>query len=101
MRNIFLFLILSALTYGCGKSPSHHHPETSATTERQISDNPQTLCPVMGGEINKTHYSDYKGKRVYFCCPGCDKTFSQNPEKYLEKIRERGERPVQVPGKEK
>ena len=33
----------------------------------------QTTCPVMGGAINKDVYADYEGKRVYFCCPGCDK----------------------------
>jgi YHS domain-containing protein len=27
--------------------------------------------------------SDYKGKKYYFCAPGCKKAFDQNPEKYL------------------
>ena len=31
----------------------------------------QTVCPVMGGVINKDLYVDYKGKRIYFCCPDC------------------------------
>jgi YHS domain-containing protein len=26
--------------------------------------------------------SDYKGKKYYFCAPGCKKAFDQNPEKY-------------------
>ena len=30
----------------------------------------QKLCPVMGGEIDKSAYVDYEGKRVYFCCAG-------------------------------
>ena len=27
--------------------------------------------------------SDYKGKKYYFCAPGCKEAFVQNPEKYL------------------
>jgi len=50
----------------------------------------QTNCPVMGGPINKEIYSDYNGKRIYFCCAGCEKTFQKNPEKYLNKMKEQG-----------
>ncbi len=46
----------------------------------------QTTCPVMGGKINKKVFTEYKGKKVYFCCAGCDKTFNENPEKYLSKL---------------
>jgi YHS domain-containing protein len=46
----------------------------------------QTNCPVMGGKINKDIYTDYKGKRVYFCCGGCPSEFKKNPEKYMKKL---------------
>ncbi|MHC4998639.1 MAG: YHS domain-containing protein, partial [Planctomycetota bacterium] len=29
---------------------------------------------------------EYKGKKVYFCCPGCDEKFTADPEKYLGKL---------------
>jgi YHS domain-containing protein len=32
----------------------------------------QTECPVMGNKIDKAVYVDRGGKRVYFCCPGCE-----------------------------
>jgi YHS domain-containing protein len=51
---------------------------------------PQTKCPVLGGDINKQVYADYKGKRIYFCCAGCDQEFEKNPEKYLQKLKEEG-----------
>ena len=35
----------------------------------------QTNCPVQGGEIDKEVFVDVDGKRVYFCCPGCDTKF--------------------------
>jgi YHS domain-containing protein len=51
---------------------------------------PQTTCPVLGGNINKQVYADYQGKRIYFCCAGCDAEFKQNPEKYLKKLEAQG-----------
>lgn len=47
----------------------------------------QEKCPVMGSAINKDVYADYNGKRVYFCCPGCDKKFMNDPEKYLGEMK--------------
>jgi YHS domain-containing protein len=46
----------------------------------------QTTCPVMGGKINKKIFTEYKGKKVYFCCAGCDSKFKADPEKYLSKL---------------
>lgn len=50
----------------------------------------QTLCPVMGREIDKDFYVDYDGKRVYLCCESCVETFKSNPEKYMQKMKEHG-----------
>jgi YHS domain-containing protein len=50
----------------------------------------QTLCPVMGGKIDKSVYADYQGKRVYFCCESCKEQFAQDPEKYIEKMEAEG-----------
>jgi YHS domain-containing protein len=46
----------------------------------------QTLCPVMDNPINKEVFVEYRGKKVYFCCSGCDETFLADPEKYLPKL---------------
>ena len=51
---------------------------------------PQTTCPVLAGKIDKNVYADYKGKRIYFCCQGCDATFNKDPEKYMKKLQEEG-----------
>jgi len=48
----------------------------------------QTVCPVMGGKINKDLYVDYQGQRIYFCCKGCPATFEKDPEKYMKKLDE-------------
>ncbi|MEW6657078.1 MAG: YHS domain-containing protein [Thermodesulfobacteriota bacterium] len=58
---------------------------------------PQTTCPVLGGNISKNVYADYKGQRVYFCCKGCDDEFKKDPEKYLQKMKEQGVTPEKAP----
>ncbi len=51
---------------------------------------PQTICPVLGGNIDKKVFIDYQGKRIYFCCSGCEAEFKKDPEKYLKKIEAQG-----------
>jgi len=63
--------------------------ESQGITLAQAS-RPQTNCPISGGKINKKQFVDYKGKRVYFCCPGCDKKFLQDPAKYTKKMKAEG-----------
>jgi len=60
--------------------PGHGSKKVSSASTQQ------TICPVMGGTINKAIFTEYKGKRVYFCCPGCKPEFEKNPEKYLDKL---------------
>ena len=57
----------------------------------------QSVCPVLGNKINKDVYTDYQGKRVYFCCAGCEAPFKKNPEKYLKKMEEQGVTPEKTP----
>lgn len=61
----------------------------------------QTTCPVMGGKINKDIYSDYEGKRVYFCCTSCLPEFKKDPAKYIKKLEEQGVVLEKVPGEGK
>ena len=46
----------------------------------------QTDCPVSGKPIKADKVVEYKGKKVYFCCPGCPGAFEKNPEKFLGKL---------------
>ncbi|MCL5057764.1 MAG: YHS domain-containing protein [Actinobacteria bacterium] len=62
----------------------------AAEAKAPAAGKPQTQCPVLGGNINKQFYADYKGKRIYFCCGGCDAEFKKDPEKYMKKLQEQG-----------
>jgi len=41
------------------------------------------VCKMKVDEKKAAATSEYKGKRYYFCAPGCKRAFDQDPEKYL------------------
>jgi YHS domain-containing protein len=41
---------------------------------------------MKGNPVNKDLFTEYKGKKVYFCCSGCKPEFEKNPEKYLAEL---------------
>lgn len=53
---------------------------------------PLATCVVsgekLGGDMGKPVIYDYKGREIRFCCAGCIKTFTKNPEKYLKILDE-------------
>lgn len=69
---------------GCKKKSE---PAAPKVPEKAVSATiQQTICPVMGGAINKNVFTEYKGKKVYFCCPPCKDKFEAEPEKYIAKL---------------
>jgi len=52
-------------------------------------------CPVMGKKLdmaairdNADLYSEYGGKRYYFCCSSCKRKFESDPERWIKNPRE-------------
>jgi multidrug efflux pump subunit AcrA (membrane-fusion protein)/YHS domain-containing protein len=70
-------------------SQAHHHremmPANTARAAKESKD-AQTLCPVMGNPIDPKVFVDYRGVRVYFCCPACIEKFRADPAKYIPKL---------------
>jgi len=65
------------------------------TTETKTADAPkelkhQTNCPVMGGKIDSTAYTDIQGQRVYHCCPMCTAKLKADPDKYFKEAAAEG-----------
>ena len=58
--------------------------EDAASQIVQVAE--QTVCPIMGGAINKALFTEYKGKKVYFCCDGCKEKFEAAPEQFVAKL---------------
>ncbi len=79
-----LLLVGLVALAGCKKKSE---PAPTTETEKAVSAAiQQTTCPVMAGAINKDIFTEYKGKKVYFCCAGCKEVFEKEPEKYLDKL---------------
>ena len=96
-------LVLSlALVAGWGcmdmsSCPVHRLLFGSKKAEAKQAPGPQTVCPIMGGKIDRKVYTDYEGKRVYFCCPGCIEKFRKDPAKYVQQLEASGAALEQVP----
>lgn len=81
---------------GCKKKeepaepPHEHEHEAAAITEEAVSaaaQIEQKICPVMPEmKINPDVFTEYKGKKVYFCCPACKPGFEKEPEKYIANL---------------
>ncbi len=50
----------------------------------------QTVCPVMGGAINKALYVDHGGKRIYVCCAGCIAKIKEDPAAIITQMEAAG-----------
>ncbi len=105
MKNTIKVVMFSCLVLvvmfgiaGCKKEPAgsdatptmmsdehagHDHGDEGHAVVEAIE---QKVCPVMDKPINKDTFIVHEGKKVYFCCPGCEGTFKANPEKYLTKL---------------
>jgi len=66
-----------------GEQQNHAHNHATVVESGQTPP-ANIFCPVMPDmKVNPQMYSDYKGKRVYFCCATCRAAFEREPEKYL------------------
>ncbi|MBA7644569.1 hypothetical protein ES703_52313 [subsurface metagenome] len=86
-----LLLVGLLVLGGCKKSEPAAPPESAPPAAEPEEESAavtieQTICPVMAGAINKDIFTEYKGKKVYFCCAGCKEKFEKEPEKYLAKL---------------
>ncbi|HUW59224.1 MAG TPA: YHS domain-containing protein [Planctomycetota bacterium] len=66
---------------GCGgEEQGAQAPDTTVIAQK--------TCPVMAGPINKDIFTEYEGRKIYFCCPACKEAFAKEPAKYVAKVDE-------------
>lgn len=86
LAGLVLSLIGANLLLAAGQGPG--------ASNNQNAPVPQSACPVMGGAIgpkDKALHVDVKGKRIYICCAACESAILADPDKYIQKIEQRGE----------
>ncbi len=70
---------------------AHVHGQESITTGAENVQVTNAICPVMPDmKAEPDIFTDYEGKRVYFCCRNCKAAFGKNPEKYLPRLPQFG-----------
>lgn len=85
--SISAVLIGLIVLQGCQTAESKNEAVRMVEPMAGISRSPeQTDCPVMGMAVDKNVYTEYEGKKVYFCCAACIDKFKEDPEKYVSKL---------------
>lgn len=72
---------LAAALYCLPAIQADDKPEEAKAEKKKV----ELLCPVSGKAADKEHAVDYKGAKVYFCCPNCPKAFKDDPAKFAAK----------------
>ena len=69
----------------------------------QVADTPvpQSVCPIMGGKINKKLFVDHGGERIYMCCEGCRDEIGKDFAKIAKKIAAEGVTLARTPNPQK
>ncbi|NOY88412.1 MAG: YHS domain-containing protein [FCB group bacterium] len=90
MKKLFQAVLLLSFTFLFAFSAFAENKNAQETPKSKKELKNQTNCPVMGGKIDSTYYTDIQGQRVYFCCPMCPKKFKADPDKYFQKAAKEG-----------
>jgi len=74
----------------------HEHEETKGRTGNPEMTEKEKLCPVSDEEIDKKTKVTYEYKGIVYalCCTDCLEKFRNDPEKYIEKMNEKKEKPA-------
>ena len=91
-RRMIILLLLAGMILSAGFISAEEEKKEAAKpdAEKAVKFKKQTVCPIMGNEINPEVFADIQGQRVYFCCEGCIDKFREDPEKYFGKAAKEG-----------
>ena len=87
LKNLITALALLVGLAAAAHAADVEKPKASETTKELKN---QTHCPVMGGKIDSTVYTDIQGQRVYHCCPMCSDKLKADPDTYFKKAAAEG-----------
>jgi YHS domain-containing protein len=84
-RTVLVLILLLAVFLVGGLSAFGQEPCEKC---RAAKDPGAIKCPVMGSNISQEVFVDYRGGKVYFCCPGCIPKFQENTAKFQAKANQ-------------
>lgn len=86
MHRILKSLILSCLIFASIVVVSYAQDKTESSKPSKA----QTTDALSGKPIDRNIYTDYNGKRIYFCCDNSRRDFLSDPERYFQALRSKG-----------
>lgn len=72
-------------------TPTQPSAEPAAPVETRVVNAGNKTCPITGEAVNGTDFVTYKGVRYGLCCAACKEQFLKEPEKFIQKLRDKGE----------
>jgi len=97
MRKYAIIVVVLAVMFTMVTLSQAAEKTAAPVAKSAVKMEPQSTCPVSGDPINKEVYTDYQGKRVYFCCQACPPEFAKNPDKYMKVLADKGQEPEAAP----
>ncbi len=89
LTSFLLVVAMASFAHAAGEDDHTQNHNTVADSEQMQTNN--IFCPVMPDmKTVPDIFTDYKGKRIYFCCVNCRAAFGKNPEKYIGRLPQFG-----------
>jgi hypothetical protein len=85
---VFLLIglvVALGLRSSLGSADENQPPPEPEVSRGLLVDLRNSKCPIQGGAVDGSTYTEWNNLRVGFCCPGCDTQFLENPERVLDK----------------
>ena len=88
MKKFSLLATIIALLFGTVLVTAADKPATQPAAEKPAVNK---ICAVEGGDhtVDAEFFTMYKGQKIGFCCKDCIKSFEEDPEKYIAKVKAR------------
>ncbi len=89
---ILCMLMAGTTNISCssGDTGKEDQEKTETSTPQPPAKLYQMRDAISNKLVDRSVYTDYEGKRIYFCCTGSRGAFLKNPEKYMNRFRELG-----------
>ncbi len=84
-----LVLIAGIGFWGHAFAEHHEHADPGAEAHKDMGETKEVgnkICPVSGdkiGAMGEAGKVEHEGRIYNLCCPGCEKKFKEDPEKYV------------------
>jgi len=83
MKKLISLTVIATMVVGFAGAQTSKKAPAKAPTKIACAVMPSNMVDI--AKATKDHmYSDYKGKRYFFCCEGCPGAFKKEPAKYAK-----------------